>query len=443
MGAFIVNVNVRSQDRSAVEQAVAALNPKAAWVTDAKNGWVTVYDEEASTQDDRRIRKLSEHLSDTLRAPAVAFLVHDNDFVCYWLCDGGRVIDEFNSRPDDFGEKIGQAGRSADVEGKPEVLIKYCAEGKQPADVRRVLHDTEPVFVVAQLEELADLFGIDRQRATADFKYIGQEVDPAEFEATFVGEKKPVAGRRRRAKWPLLRGTEADADADEGPGDAPPPGAGARPADLAGRARANLLDLMQIAGLAANPAKADLLVQRLVQAASENDVAEIDKLVVAGADVNGTAVLKRPTGGHTFDLSRMMAGGMIPLPVTPLHAALGNKHVDATRRLIELGADLKANHEMSGTPVHAAALTGDVDLLRLVLDGGGDPNALNAQRKTPLQILQAVGQMFDQLRQPLDLGFDPGEAATEYARERLNTYLPAGGGVAACERLLRERGARE
>jgi hypothetical protein len=437
MGAFIVNVNVRTQDRQAVERAVAALNPSAAWVTGAKNGWVTVYDEEASTQDDRRIRELSEHLSEALGAPAIAFLVHDSDFVCYWLCDGGRLIDEFNSCPDyfgdDFGEDSDEDGEPGERGGQPEVLFKYCAEGKQLADVQRVLYAQRPLFSEEQLAELARLFGIDEERANTDFMSISVgEVDPAGFGATFVGNSKPAAKRGRRAA--RLRLHEPALDDDEDSDDDPASGPGAAPG--------NMLAMLQGLGLTTDPVQADPLVERLVQAAAANDTAEIDRLVAAGANVNGTAALQRPTDDRTQPLP-MLAGRGFSFPVTPLQAALGNKHVEATRRLIELGADVKANHPLAGTPVHTAVLTGNVDLLRLVLDGGGDPNALNLRGQTPLQALEHFRQMLGQLGQGGVLAAALRGKAAGQVSEHLKKIMPSAEAFAACEQLLRERAAQK
>jgi hypothetical protein len=438
MGAFIVNVNVRSQDRQAVERAVAALNPSAAWVTDPKNGWVTVYDEEASTQDDRRIRELSEHLSDAVGAPAIAFLVHDSDFVCYWLCDGGRVIDEFNSCPDYFGDDSGEDsdedGDPGERGGRPEVLVKYCAQGKQLVDVERVLRAKRPLFADEQLAELAGLLGIDEERAIADFMFISAgEVDPAGFGATFVGNNKPGGRRGRRAAALRLHDPALDDD-DEDTDDGPPPGPRPAPADM--------LAMLQGFGLAVDPAPADPQIERLVQAAADNDTAEIDRLVAAGVDIDGTAVLRRPADDRPQPLE-VPAGRVFSIPVTPLHAALGNKQVEATRRLIELGADVKASHPIAGTPVHTAVLSGNVDLLRLVLDGGGDPNALNARGQTPLQALQHFQLVLGQLAQGGVLGAALRGKAAGQVSEHLKKIMPSAEAFAACEQLLRERAGQK
>src|SRR5207245_2313293 len=76
------------------------------------------------------------------------------------------------------------------------------------------------------------------------------------------------------------------------------------------------------------------LVAELVQAAVEGKVAEIERLLAAGADRNGEAPMKMTSAGQSALSARMMAGGGIAFPVTPLLAALAHKRVDAAPRLV-------------------------------------------------------------------------------------------------------------
>src|SRR5438105_4902268 len=102
MGAFIVNLHVRAEEREGLVLAMRELAANRSWVTAPKDGWVSVYEERASTQDDDWIRELGAELSGRLDTTAAAFLVHDSDFLCYWLFERGDIVDEFNSCPDYF-----------------------------------------------------------------------------------------------------------------------------------------------------------------------------------------------------------------------------------------------------------------------------------------------------------------------------------------------------
>jgi hypothetical protein len=421
MGAFIVNINVRSDDPAAVERELKELT-KAAWVTDAKNGWISVYEEEASTQDDRRIKDLSSGLSEALNAPVVAFLVHDSDFVCYWLIESGKLVDEFNSRPgysDDDDES------EADVPCRPELLIRYCVPGTQVDDVRRVLLDRDEIFAEENLRKLSELLGIDSARTNMDFESLKRGEDPSEINATFVGEGEPRSQSLRimRRQSPASEGDEDDEDDfDETPG----------PRIKASDAAASLAKMF---GWGGQKPSADPQVEKLVHAASENNVAEIERLVAAGVDIEAQAPMKSTLSSL---MSARMLGGKLPFPVTPLMAALAHKQTDATRRLLQLGASAKTMHSMFGTPVHAAASGGQPELLHMVIEAGGDVNALNAHRQTPLQGLKYFRTMMSQMANLGQLG----AALGKNVQAELKKLMPTPESLDECEQILVACGAR-
>jgi hypothetical protein len=433
MGSFIVNVNVRATHRQAVEKEIKAFNPAAAWVTGAKNGWITIYEEGASTQDENRIRELTEHVSSGLKSPAIAFLVHDSDFLCYWLFDDGQLIDEFNSCPDYFDEGENEEA----LAGKPEVILKYCPPGTKLSDVEQVLSDKGQVFADSQLAQLAELLGIDSTRSCVDFRDIGSEIQPEELEAVFVGTQKPGYGARE--PWqpqasPLRLHDDFD---DEGEGDDEGESEQRGRGPMARMPMGPSADILKMLGLGGKAGPADPLVQQLVDAAAANNVAEIDRLVSAGAAIQGMAPLKQKKPAEALPLgARMLGGAGLALPVTPLLAALASKQIDAARRLIELGADVKVQHPLLGTPVHIAAGSGDAELLRLVLDAGGDPKAVNAQNHTPLQAMQQLRQMVDQIAKLGPLGAMFGKNL----KSQFEKIMPSAQDLDACEQLLRERG---
>ena len=102
MGLFCVNLHFRTSDDNAVSAALKQRGVSRCQVVPAANGWTSLYEEQASQQDDERIRDLARGLSDDLHVAAIAFLVHDSDVACYWLFDNGQLLDEYNSYPDYF-----------------------------------------------------------------------------------------------------------------------------------------------------------------------------------------------------------------------------------------------------------------------------------------------------------------------------------------------------
>jgi len=80
------------------------------------------------------------------------------------------------------------------------------------------------------------------------------------------------------------------------------------------------------------------------------------------------------------------------LAVTPLHAALFGRQVDAALLLIERGADVALARGGSGwkragwTPLHYAAGMGFSTLVQPLLDRGADPSRADEEGKTPLDV---------------------------------------------------------
>jgi len=80
------------------------------------------------------------------------------------------------------------------------------------------------------------------------------------------------------------------------------------------------------------------------------------------------------------------------LAVTPLHAALFGRQVDAALLLIECGADVALARGGSGwkragwTPLHYAAGMGFSTLVQPLLDRGADPSRPDEDGKTPLDV---------------------------------------------------------
>ncbi len=206
MGAFITNCHVRSDSTDAVCKALKPFVRARAYVSPPKNGWVTVYDEASDKQDQETLCRITRQLSKTLRADAIAFMVHDSDIAQYWLYRRGAIADEFNSCPDYFGNEVHEATR-ARVVGRPELLLPLCIVGTTQAEVEEVIHPPGGPWAIAEdmLPALGKLLGIDEVRVGLGFNYFEHDnenllPDSAEFEAVGVAAKgkppeKPTPNR--------------------------------------------------------------------------------------------------------------------------------------------------------------------------------------------------------------------------------------------------------
>ncbi|XP_047098733.1 26S proteasome non-ATPase regulatory subunit 10-like [Schistocerca piceifrons] len=107
--------------------------------------------------------------------------------------------------------------------------------------------------------------------------------------------------------------------------------------------------------------------RRLIQAAKEDAVNELQDLLAAGATV----------GARDDRESRW----------TTLHWAVEKGHVKAARCLVEGGADVDARtSNWQETPLHRAAVHGHEAVARLLLEAGAEVNARNSKQRTPLHL---------------------------------------------------------
>ncbi len=424
MGAFIVNLHVRVTDYDELLSQLRQMRLAHCYATPPRHGWASVYEERASTQDEAWIAQFAGDLSRRTQSPCIAFLVHDSDFLCYWLFDRGKLADEFNSCPDYF-DGGGADDSEGALGGQPEVLRRYCRPNVQLEEIKETLA-REPGFAEEQLEEVARLLGIDQERSLTNYNDLGREISPDEIDAQFVGTDEPELDEPpTHLKFPRLRSdSDEDDDAD-------------KPRGAAGLLKGALGSLF--GGLGKSASKQDPLVAQFVEAAANGDLATIERLAAEGVDVNASGPVKIDWPGQSAQMAEMFARMAPTFPAPALFAAVAHKQLDAARRLIELGADVSFLHPLFGSAVHTAATAGSSDLLRLLLDSGADVNALNAQRQTPLAALRAIQQIIGQWRNLQSLGLGLGSAGLTAAD--VQRALPTEGWT-ECERLLVQAGGR-
>jgi hypothetical protein len=127
--------------------------------------------------------------------------------------------------------------------------------------------------------------------------------------------------------------------------------------------------------------------------------------------------------------------------MTPLLAAVVNKKARAAEKLLESGADPNRGNPIFGAAVHAAAGAGETSLLGLIIDRGGDVNAPNSRGQSPLQVIATGRASKERLAQAQAMMKSMGAKLPGLAEQLSSVVLPIEGWD-ACERLLKERGAR-
>lgn len=106
-GETFGSVHVQTDDVAAVERAVAQFVPRlgrsgGTVVSEARNGWVAVYDELCDSEPNL-LRRLARELSDRMGAVALSIGLEQGAVVRYVLFDRGRVADEYASLPEYHG----------------------------------------------------------------------------------------------------------------------------------------------------------------------------------------------------------------------------------------------------------------------------------------------------------------------------------------------------
>jgi hypothetical protein len=131
VGGFYVNFAVKGADPRQVADDLERAG-RCALVTPLHHGYVVVYDKAADSQATKAILTVGRLLSSEAGHPVLAVANHDNDVLCYWLFEGGEMVDAYNSNPEYFEEDGGAPTRqSRDAE-------KLCTLLEAGADVAAV-----------------------------------------------------------------------------------------------------------------------------------------------------------------------------------------------------------------------------------------------------------------------------------------------------------------
>jgi ankyrin repeat protein len=162
---------------------------------------------------------------------------------------------------------------------------------------------------------------------------------------------------------------------------------------------------------------------RVADAAMQNDVAAVRRLLQQGVDVNGaqgdgrTALHWVAERGYDQVAEVLLARGASVAATTrignhtPLHVAATHGHAVVIRQLLQAGADVNARTTTGAAPLHFAAASGRAEAVTLLLDAAADIDARETQwGQTPLMFAAGLGRA-DVVRALLERGANPHLAA--------------------------------
>jgi ribosomal protein S18 acetylase RimI-like enzyme len=154
------SIHVQTDDRGAVERAVAEFAPrvgsKGNRVEGPRNGWTAVYDE-AADDDPNVLLRFARELSDRMGLIVIALALEVDQVVRMIALDRGGIVDEYLSVPEFYGPL--PPGDVIGLAANPTVLARLT--GADPAAVRRVAQTaTSPADLPQPRSLLAALAGV-------------------------------------------------------------------------------------------------------------------------------------------------------------------------------------------------------------------------------------------------------------------------------------------
>ncbi|VUC33685.1 unnamed protein product [Clonostachys rosea] len=130
-----------------------------------------------------------------------------------------------------------------------------------------------------------------------------------------------------------------------------------------------------------------------------NNYIRVRALIKQGADLTAvgiagdTPLMLASRKGRDSIVKLLLEAGVNPDTDVgfPLSAACSNNQLEATKLLLEAGANINRAHPLTGTPLMYAALNNYRDLVLFLLQNGADINATNANGRTALHQAASMG----------------------------------------------------
>jgi hypothetical protein len=154
------SVHVQTDDLDGVVRAVRQFVPrmpggsKGSVVAPPRNGWIAVYDE-LTDRNPEMLRRLAREISDRMGAVVLLLGVEEGMVVRFVLFERGRIMDEYLSVPEYYGEV--PPGDVISLAANPTVVARLT--GANPAEIRRVARTASSPSVLPAAQELVVALG--------------------------------------------------------------------------------------------------------------------------------------------------------------------------------------------------------------------------------------------------------------------------------------------
>jgi hypothetical protein len=171
MGAFYGAVYIRTEERDQVREILEEIAGKKKTrflLAPPFQGWTGVYPD-TSGQDENVAKAIAR------RTPAdvLQVIVHDDDVFCYFYYRAGRLVDQYNSRPDYF-ESVDEEARE-ELRGRPDLLRDLLPDAESVAALEAILREAgEQLFASQSLEQFAQLLHLPNSLTCYDYLMEGE-----------------------------------------------------------------------------------------------------------------------------------------------------------------------------------------------------------------------------------------------------------------------------
>jgi GNAT superfamily N-acetyltransferase len=172
-GETFGSIHLQTDDRPAVLRAVEKYRPRmtspgGTEVSDARNGWVTVYDE-LCERDVQLLKRFAKELSHAVGSVVVTVWVEQGAVVGYSMLDHGSAVDDYVSVPEFHGPL--PPGDVVSLEPNPRVVQRLT--GADPAVVRAVARTARSPAELPPARELVAQIAATMGIVDADRGYRG------------------------------------------------------------------------------------------------------------------------------------------------------------------------------------------------------------------------------------------------------------------------------
>jgi len=135
MGGFYDSIHVRTESQDLVRDILTELAKKTGdkfYLSPVINGWVSLFPSNYWQQS------LACNISKQTNTDVLQMMVYDDDVFRYLYYQRGKPIDEYNSRPDYFGEEVSAKERKR-LKGRPEVFRELVGSKAKVNKIRKIL----------------------------------------------------------------------------------------------------------------------------------------------------------------------------------------------------------------------------------------------------------------------------------------------------------------